>query len=63
MSEEAKDPGVQRDESNPSIKREFEFCPTCGSELDTGWECSTCKLDWRDWVLMPPVIDETESEQ
>lgn len=46
----------------PNCKREFEYCPTCGGDLDTGWECNKCGLDWRDWVLMPPVI-ETASEQ
>lgn len=43
-------------------KREFEYCPTCGGDLDTGWECTKCGLDWRDWVLMPPTI-EVEGEQ
>ena len=28
-------------------KRNFEFCATCGGELDTGWECNSCGLDWR----------------
>lgn len=46
----------------PAAKREFEYCPTCGGDLDTGWECARCGLDWRDWVLMPPTI-EVEGEQ
>jgi hypothetical protein len=50
----------RKNEMGPT-KREFEFCPTCGSELDTGWECNACGLDWRDWVLTPPVI-QTDSE-
>ncbi len=43
-------------------KREFEYCPTCGGELDTGWECNKCGLDWREWVLQPPTI-QVETEQ
>lgn len=22
------------------------YCPACGSDLDTGWECCGCGLDW-----------------
>lgn len=30
---------------------EFEYCPTCGGELDTGWECKKCGRDWREYVM------------
>lgn len=43
--------------SDKQQERAFEYCPTCGSDLDTGWECNKCGLDWRDWVLMPPTIE------
>lgn len=49
-------------EEDLRVKREFEYCPTCGGDLDTGWQCTRCSLDWRDWVLMPPTI-EVEGEQ
>lgn len=42
--------------SDFSTKREFEHCPTCGGDLDIGWECTKCGRDWKDWVLMPPII-------
>lgn len=32
--------------------REWEYCPTCGGELDTGFECLRCELDWRPWAIL-----------
>jgi hypothetical protein len=32
--------------------REFEYCPTCASELDTGFECLKCGIDWRAWAIL-----------
>lgn len=29
---------------------EFNHCPTCGNELDTGWECDCCGRDWMRWA-------------
>jgi hypothetical protein len=29
---------------------EFYYCPTCGCELDTGWECTNCERDWMPWA-------------
>ena len=26
--------------------KEWQFCPYCASELDTGWECVRCDTDW-----------------
>jgi len=49
-------------EDGDKQRREFEYCPTCSGELDTGWECNQCGLDWRDWVLQPPTI-QAEGEQ
>ena len=28
----------------------FEYCPSCGGCLDTGWECNDCQRDWREWA-------------
>jgi hypothetical protein len=25
---------------------DWQFCPYCGDELDTGWECNGCGQDW-----------------
>lgn len=33
----------------------WDYCPTCGSELDTGWECLTCERDWRPCVIADEV--------
>jgi len=27
-------------------KREWNVCATCGNDLNTGWECDACGLDW-----------------
>lgn len=32
-------------------ERQWEYCPTCGNELDTGYECLSCELDWREWAM------------
>lgn len=29
-----------------SENKEFNHCPSCGYELDTGWECLQCGADW-----------------
>lgn len=29
---------------------EFNYCPTCGDFLDTGWECLSCGRDWMPWA-------------
>lgn len=44
-----------------STERQWEYCPTCGNELDTGYECLSCELDWRPWV-MTLLADADESE-
>ena len=31
-------------------KMDFEYCPSCGGDLDTGWECGKCQRDWRPWA-------------
>jgi hypothetical protein len=28
----------------------FEYCASCGGDLDTGWECNRCQRDWRPWA-------------
>jgi hypothetical protein len=32
------------------MKRHWDHCPSCGRELDTGWECNGCGLDWMAWA-------------
>ena len=28
------------------MEHEFEYCPACSDDLDTGWECNGCGIDW-----------------
>jgi len=28
----------------------FDYCPSCGGDLDTGWECVKCGRDWERWA-------------
>lgn len=39
---------------------DFEYCPACAGELDTGYECLRCGRDWRPWAT--PYLNVTESE-
>lgn len=41
-------------------KREWDYCPTCSGELDTGFECLKCGLDWRQWAMAFENIIEAE---
>ena len=41
----------------------FEYCPTCGGELDTGWECNDCGRDWRPWATLNLNTTKTEATQ
>lgn len=27
-------------------RMDFDYCPACGGQLDTGWECAKCGKDW-----------------
>jgi len=31
-------------------KLEFDYCASCGDELDTGWECNGCGRDWMNYA-------------
>ncbi len=31
--------------------REWNCCAKCGDDLDTGWECTGCGLDWIAWAI------------
>ena len=33
-----------------NTKIDFDYCPSCGGDLDTGWECNSCNLDWMPWA-------------
>lgn len=35
----------------------WEYCPSCGGVLDTGWECLSCKADWRGFAAFHPGIE------
>lgn len=41
----------------------FDYCPSCGGDLDTGWECNKCGRDWRPWATLNLNVAETETEQ
>lgn len=43
-----------------SEKRQWDYCPTCGGELDTGFECLSCNLDWRQWAMAFENIVEVD---
>lgn len=30
-------------------------CPSCGYELDTGWECGRCGADWQEEATRKPI--------
>ena len=36
----------------------WEYCPSCGGVLDTGWECLSCKADWRGFAAFHPGIEQ-----
>lgn len=36
----------------------WEYCPSCGGVLDTGWECLSCKADWRGFAALHPGIEQ-----
>lgn len=29
----------------------FDYCATCGGDLDTGWECNGCGQDWISYAV------------
>jgi DNA-directed RNA polymerase subunit RPC12/RpoP len=31
---------------------EWNYCPACAGELDTGWECIACGRDWRQEAML-----------
>jgi len=31
---------------NKPVTKDWSCCPSCGQDLDTGWECEYCELDW-----------------
>lgn len=42
--------------THPIIRRELardDICPECGGDLDTGWECNSCRYDARDLAYPP----------
>lgn len=42
---------------------DFEYCPSCGGDLDTGYECTKCGRDWQSYVHDAALRIETEVEQ
>lgn len=45
-----------------SEKRQWDYCPSCGNELDTGFECLSCNLDWQPWAMAFEGVVELEAE-
>ena len=45
---------------------DWQFCPYCGGDLDTGWECNDCSQDWMElafpWWEWPSVRALTNEE-
>lgn len=37
------------------LSMEFEYCPSCSGELDTGYECTKCGRDWQPWAQAGPL--------
>lgn len=42
------------DEQKTGQDAQFEYCPSCAGELDTGYECLKCGRDWRPWATFAP---------
>lgn len=34
-------------EALPEVRRKIDYCASCGGDLDTGWECTRCGIDWQ----------------
>ena len=43
--------------STSEMERTFEYCPTCSGDLDTGWECNKCGLDWIEYAYPDDTIE------
>lgn len=41
---------AETDHAAGRIGQRFHFCPMCGGELDTGWECNICDYDCKPLV-------------
>lgn len=46
---------------DPDADSDEQICTECGGELDTGWECNGCGLDFGH--LMSLHINGTETQQ
>ena len=48
----------------PEKKREtdWDYCPSCGGDLDTGYECTKCGRDWQSYVHDAALRIETDTE-
>lgn len=42
---------------------EWEYCPSCAGQLDTGYECAKCGRDWQSYVHDATLRIDTETEQ
>lgn len=49
--------------NDDSLSMDFEYCPACASELDTGYECLECGRDWRQWAMAFVGVEEVETSQ
>ena len=41
----------------------WDYCPSCGGELDTGFECNSCGRDWQPWATVYLHVAEVEADQ
>jgi hypothetical protein len=54
---------MTNDDSDDKLSMDFEYCPACASELDTGCECLECGRDWRPWVMAFVGVEEVKEPQ
>lgn len=53
--------GEIQQQSPSTVSMDFEYCPACANELDTGYECLACDRDWRPWAMVFVVDPEARS--
>lgn len=46
---------------NEGTKMEWDYCPSCAGDLDTGFECNNCGRDWRLYATIDVHQPESDS--
>ena len=49
--------------SDDNKRMEWDYCPSCAGELDTGFECNKCGRDWQPWAMAFVGVEDVEDEQ